>query len=125
MSEVEEKVITVTFSDEGAYLLVSIRGPWNIRVLEKYVLEIQERLDKLGYKRVLVDTQELTHPGESSFERYKIGVTIAREWGPFIKAAVMAKPENISGYAETAARNRGANFAVFSDMEAAKDWLLS
>jgi len=74
--------------------------------------------------RVLVDNQQLTHPGESSFERYKVGVIIAREWGPYIKAAVMTKPEYISRYTETTAINRGANFMVFSDLEEAKKWLL-
>jgi hypothetical protein len=125
MKRGKEKENKITFKDKSEYLSVIISGPWDIRILEEYVLEIRQRLDKLGYKRVLIDNQELIHPGESSFDRYQIGVIIATEWGPYIKAAVMTKPENISRYTETTAINRGANFAVFSDLEAAKKWLLS
>ena len=113
----------ITYSDELEYLLVTIRGPWNLDFLEKHIVEIQHRLAQLGYKHVLIDNRELIHPGPSSFERYKLGEIIAREWGPYIKAAVITKPENMSGYTETIAANRGGIFMVFEDMETAKAWL--
>jgi len=125
MNSDKEKRNTITYTDEGVYLFVSVRGPWNVSIIEKYILEVRQRLDELGYKRVLVDDQQLTYPGGSSIERYKVGVIIAREWGPYIKAAVISQPENISRYTETTAINRGANFMVFSDQEEAKKWLLS
>jgi hypothetical protein len=125
MKKGKETKNKITFKDESGYLSVIISGLWNIHVLEEYVLEVRQRLNQLGYKRVLIDNEELIHPGESSFDRYQIGVRIATEWGPYIKAAVITKPENISRYTETTAINRGANFAVFSDLEAAKKWLLS
>jgi len=39
------------------------------------------------------------------------------------RGAALAKPENITGFGETVAVNRGANFAVFSDGKAAHEWL--
>lgn len=115
----------ISFRDKGEYLLVTVSGPWIVDVLEEYIIEVRQRLDEFGHTRVLIDNQGLAHPGKSSFERFKVGEIIAREWGPYIKAAVITKPDNISGYTETTAVNRGANFAVFSNMEVAKEWLLS
>ena len=120
-----DKKIKIAFRDEDEYLWVSISGPWNVSVLEEYIIEIRQRLAKSGCKHVLIDAQELIHPRGASFDRYKVGEIIAREWGPYIKSAVITKSENISRYAEIIAVKRGAHFRVFSNMEAAKNWLLS
>jgi hypothetical protein len=115
----------ITFRDQREYLWVSVSGPWNTSVLEEYIIEVRQSLAKLGYQLVLVDNQELIHPREASFERYKVGEIIVREWGSSIKAAAVAKPQDVSRYTELIATNKGAHLKVFLDLRGAITWLLS
>jgi len=113
----------IKHSDEGEYLWASISGPWDLDALEEFIINVRKQAARSGCQRALVDALELQNPSATSFKRFVVGEIIAREWGPYIKVAAVAKPENMSRYVEDTAVNRGANFAVFSDVDEARVWL--
>lgn len=110
--------------DMNRYLLVVARGRWTEDFAREVIDTARSRLTDLGYARVLLDLEELSRP-DRDFIRYLSGKYIAEVMGSQVRIAAYGKADNITGYAETVAQNRGATLRAFSDRESALDWLLS
>lgn len=61
---------------------------------------------------------------QKEFTRFLSGQEMARIWGHSLKVAAVWKAELINKFAENVAVNRGACFAVFSDQNADREWLM-
>ena len=53
-----------------------------------------------------------------------VGKCIARRWNGSIKAAFLRQKEYMDGLVENTAVNRGANIAIFPELDQALEWLL-
>jgi hypothetical protein len=96
-----------------------------------------QRVGEEGYKQaalanraaLLIDVREVTGRVPSIFDRFEIGVRIAkhyREYDARIRLALLGHEPMIhpERFGELVARNRGADARVFTDEAQALDWLL-
>lgn len=112
----------VSYQEGPGYLIIRARGDWLVDDAKRQMEAAREEADKRGLTRLFLDMRELSPP-KNELVRFETGKQLARIWGHPFKVAALARPENITGFGETAAVNRGAHFAVFSDEKAALDWL--
>ncbi|MEQ8790947.1 MAG: hypothetical protein RIC55_32085 [Pirellulaceae bacterium] len=115
--------IEVAYHDRPGYLFVEARGEWRLDDTRREIENIRREADRRGYTRLLVDSRELSAP-DTEMTRFYTGEHIAEFWRRPLKVASLALPEIINNFAENVAVNRGAHYAVFTDEQAAIDWLL-
>jgi len=84
-----------------------------------------QALDRYKCLKVLLDIREL-NVTISTLDRYAVGEYFANlTHSPAkIKTAILAQDGLIDGFVEIVAKNRGALFEVFTNKQAAIDWLL-
>jgi len=115
--------LEVNYEDGPDYLIIYARGEWLINDVRREMKAAREEADRRGQKRLLLDMRELLPP-RTEMIRFESAELLAKLFGPPFKVAALGRAENITGFGETVAVNRGAHFAVFSDEEAAHDWLI-
>ena len=87
--------------------------------LSKEALDISK---SEGIKKLFLNVSQM--PGKvKPMDRYEIGVKAAFLFRYKLKIAVLYKPEEINGFAETVASNRGMNVKIFGKREEALAWL--
>lgn len=111
-----------TCRNMGDHLLVEVSGKYSLRSMLSTVYEVAEHCRKEGLKKVLVDLRNLDG-NPNIFDRYLLGLEIARKWGPRIKAAILTRAEMANRMAENTAVNRGARIRVNASMDDALQWL--
>lgn len=117
----QEYAITVT--KDGNFLRIAARGPGTranlLRTLQRVIVETKAQ----EIWRVLFDATGM-EARVGSFDKYEIGVELARAADRRMKLAVTARPEAVDHFFETVARNRGGAVRVFTDESTALHWLL-
>lgn len=114
--------MTATYHVKDAYLLVQVSGYWTAAPAKALIQEILLYAQRVHRAHVFLDLLDLMPP-KDNYDRYLTGVDVAEIWGGKLKVVALAKPEYISGFVENVAVNRGAKFAVFSNMIQAETWL--
>ena len=96
---------------------------WSLDAMKENVDLIVRACQERGYNRVLVDTRAI--PGMlAEFDRYRIGVHIARKMPGRPRVAVLDLKERINKFGENVAYNRGAVILVTHDREEAESWVI-
>lgn len=104
------------------YLYVEYSKPYNVDDLINLSKEALDISKNEGIKKLLLDVSQM--PGKvKPMDRYEIGVKSALLFRYKLKIAVLYKIEEINGFAETVASNRGMNVKIFSNRDEALDWL--
>ena len=116
---------SVKYSKREGYLLVEVSGDWSTDDAERVITEIYEKAKDAGLYRVLLDRRNLAETPRSEFARFVAGETVSRLMPPPFRFAAVYPNENIDRFGETAAVNRGASVAIFSNMADAISWLTS
>jgi hypothetical protein len=113
------------FMFEGEVLHVRLSGNFPNKLLRKKENPFQPLIDTcLTYKfeKALVDARDL-QVSFDTFHMYGVGknaVTLKRE---HLRVALLAREDMIDPFFETVISNRGGNIGVFTDKQAALDWL--
>jgi hypothetical protein len=114
--------IKLSYQEKLGYLVLKASGQWDSDSIpqgEALRAVAQER----DHTRVFIDARELSQPTKE-MDRFFVGELAAQHWQG-LKVAVLARPEILDRFAENTVVNRGAYFAVFSDEDAALEWLIS
>jgi hypothetical protein len=106
----------------GDYLFVEVSEPYSLHLFLSTIHEVADHCQKDNLNKVLIDINKMTG-SPNIFDRYRVGVEIAKTWGPRIRAAVITKPGITNRMTENTAVNRGAKLMVTSDRETALKWL--
>lgn len=106
------------------YTWLRVSGTYD---LESF-LELVKYIYRIGIEskvnRVICDIREVENMNPSDTDRFRIGTALAETLGNQVSVAGVAAPESINHFAELVANNRGANFKIFSSMDAARNWIL-
>ncbi|HEY7753094.1 MAG TPA: STAS/SEC14 domain-containing protein [Steroidobacteraceae bacterium] len=111
------------------HVLLSCSGTYTLdEALRVYALAFEEAV-KAGRLAVLVDVREVTGREPSLTERYDQGIKVAElqlRYIPRIRFALLGREPLIhpERFGEIVAIHRGAQARVFTDLEAAREWLL-
>jgi len=109
---------------EEGYLSVTFEGKLDQTVMMTMPDTIRSECDKRGCKSVLINCLMLSGTGLTTSQRFFIGEKIARVLRG-IRMAVVWPLKDIDGFTERVATNRGGRMIVTSDLEHARQWLLS
>ena len=113
----------VTFEIRSGYLLVRVRGPWDVHAARAVMGTIQQQAQAGGFRHILVDALELAAPARE-WDRFLVGEALAELLPCPFKVAILYKAEWINKFAENTAVNRGAAVLVCSKEARALQWLL-
>ena len=108
--------------NQGDHLWIEVSATYTFRTLILAIHEVAEHCQREKLNRVLIDLRSM-HGNPNTFERYLLGLEIARTWGHQIRAAIVVRPEVSSRMAENTAVNRGAQIRVKSRLDEALEWL--
>jgi hypothetical protein len=115
----------VSFNREKDYLLLMLEGIYDHTEFNSALKLAQSKCMKYNYKKLFIDLRNADLSSTKDMERFFTGEKIADLFTkqPRVKIAVTAKEEEITYFARTVARNRGANIELFSDLKKAFEWL--
>ncbi len=116
-----EEYPTVVTEDAG-FVRLAVSGPYSRSRFERLLQRVGTETGARRMPRALIDGRAATL-NLSTIARYEIGVQIADTIGSKIRLAFVLMPSAVDGFAETVARNRGANVGVFTDEPVAREWL--
>jgi len=114
--------VEITKSEE--YLQITFSGPFSPTAARDSVDTMVTACAREGCSKVLFDCRPMT--GDMSVsDRFETGTYGAAKIPVQIKIAMLGREDQISpdNFFETVARNRGVNVTVFSDIDAALEWL--
>jgi hypothetical protein len=111
-----------TCQNKGDYLFVEVSEAYSLDILMSTIHEVAEHCRKENLNKALIDLRQM-EGSPNIFDRYRIGIEIAKAWGAKIKVAVIAKPGVVNRMAENTAVNRGAKLMTVFDEETALTWL--
>ena len=111
-------------SDTDNYITVTLVGAYDVGELENAMVLLRTEAQESGRTKILVDAFGLDDP-RIDFDRFRVGVAIAEHAPPSLKIACYLKGEAINHFGEHTAVNRGAQYKVFAERDAAVKWLLA
>ena len=114
-----------SFEKKENYLLLTITGDYAKEDFIAYADIILEHCEKENFKKILVDTLNVTYTNLATMDRFFIGENLANVLGPKIKLTMVMPKEHINKFAENVAVNRGGKVFVTNSVETAEDWLLN
>lgn len=114
--------LSLAFKKTPDYLLVEINGHWSTADALKAIEDIKCEADKHEVNHILLDLRGLSLP-DTEMTRFYSGEKIAEKFQHPYKVAGYWQPEKITGFAETVAVNRSANFKMFTCEADAVNWL--
>lgn len=115
----------VEYQNKDEHLEVQVEGEWILEDIENLIDEIKQRAIKGSFEKILIDARELKAPTQNAYmTRFYTGQQISKVLRPPMRVAAVSKSEIMAGETEMAARNRGAIFVVFTDVQDAINWLL-
>lgn len=117
--------ITFSLENREGYLLFIISGVYSkgdnfLSVPEVILKECQT----IGKNKALLNIQSLGLKGFTDMDRFHFGARIAETLRGKVKLSAVCHEDIVSRFAETVAKNRGAQFAVFTDFNQAEEWLV-
>jgi hypothetical protein len=110
------------YSDKKGYLLVKVLVSWTAANATRMIDEAHGEAVKRGHDRLLFDLRSWLVP-DMELTRFFSGLHLAKTLPPPFKVAALGFAEAINKFGENAAVNRGAQFQIFSDEQAAIHWL--
>jgi len=111
-----------TCVNKGSYLLVEVSEAYSLKYMLSTIHEVADHCQADNLNKVLIDIRNMDG-SPNIFDRYRMGIEIAKTWGPRIKVAVITKPDFSNRVTENTAVNRGAKLFVTFKMETALKWL--
>lgn len=111
-----------TCVNQGDHLWIEVTASYSFKRLIVTIHEVAEHCQREKLNKVLIDLRNM-NGNPNTFERYLLGLEIARTWGPQIRAAILVRPEISSRMTENTAVNRGAQIRVKSRLDEALEWL--
>lgn len=116
-------LFTVRALDEEV-LCFELDGPMTLDCLRAVAATIMETCVRRGYKRAIADARLQTGDLQI-FEWHALATHFELSWPRAIRIAIVDNPKRIKPdrFLETTARNRGIDVMVFSDFDAAVEWL--
>ena len=106
------------------WVVARLSGVADIEKAHARFEEIAQACDRMSTKRLIVDVTNAALPlsATDKFEMGRHAVVFAQHG---IKVAVVATPDQLDPerFGEVVARNRGVNIRLFTDVEAAEEWL--
>ena len=118
-------VMNVKLESREDFLEATVTGQLSLSEAIEVFKKIVDAAAERGLVHILVGS--LAVEGElSTFERYELGRTMAEYCGSQsmnLKWAAIGKPPAVDGFAAQVAWNRGLVTQVFSERQAALDWL--
>ena len=115
---------TIRYEKEQDYLMVSVQGELDLRLLQNMASDVAKTLQDVGCRRILNDLRE-ARPTRT-VEIYNMP-DIAKKAGVIEgvkRALVVGEKASDFYFLETVFVNRGHQVKMFADIEEAKEWLL-
>lgn len=110
--------------DRGGYLACTFTGEVSIDALYEALMDLRNRCRSGGYRGALVD---LTRAAGTltGLERFQLAMKAVPRWDRRVYLAVSIRPEQAEPgrFGQLFAQNRGFPVRVFSDHEAASNWI--
>ena len=111
------------FSRDGDWLIVLLHGDADLAWMKSLIPLVVAEHDRAPAVAVLMDARGL-RSRMGDLDRYELGVSVAQpRLLPPIAFVAMEEFVDPRRLGELAARNRGANMRVFTDIAAAREWL--
>jgi len=104
------------------YLFTELSAPYSFPVVFSMIEQVAKICQDANLNKVLADARAFTEH-ISTFDRYRIGVEIAKVFGSHTQIAIVLRPSEITYVGENTAINRRAKLKVFSIIEEAQQWL--
>jgi hypothetical protein len=114
----------VSLSDDAQYILVRTHGARSMAELRQTLTTIVQLHESRGIRRVLIDARARPS-GPTSAEAYDGGKLLAEMTRGQVRFAIVVT-RTLESYRlfENAAVNRGARVDYFTDIDAARQWLV-
>ena len=114
----------LSVKEESGILHIHVTGDRTLDVAFTVVSDMAAACIEHQCKKVLVDTRDMTGRLET-MEQYDFPKEVPEEFKKIKIAAIDTEEDkNIWRFFETSARNHGYNMRTFTDVDAAKKWLL-
>ena len=114
----------LSIEERDNYLLIQVEGEWTRDSIKLGMEDVAREAKERGYTHILLDIRKLSTP-KKSFYRFLAGEYAAEVWSDPVKLRVAVfRNEVIDKFGENAAKNRGADLIVVSDIDEALAWLL-
>jgi hypothetical protein len=122
MSPMPPPNLSVCVTQETDYLLVKVLGNYSLAASKEVIARVRAESLARNCNPVVLDISETV--GEIlSFDRFQLGEYAAGVWRPPLLVVVVYRVEDIDGFFENTASNRGAFTAVVPDVQTALRWL--
>jgi len=108
--------------NKGDYLCVEVNEPYSLHLFMTTIHEVAEHCRDENLNKVLIDLRK-AEGNPNIFDRYRMGIEIAKTWGTRLKVAIIGRPGVVNRMTENTAINRGAKLMVAFDEETALAWL--
>lgn len=116
--------IVLHIEQKSVYLHITCApGLFTFQGMVPVIDQIKAETEARQCFKILIDFRALQAP--EVWEQYQSVSYMAESWGMQICAAGLAPANQINRLGENTAVNRGANFAMFSELAMAVEWLLS
>ena len=112
------------FTPGPAYAVAEITSLAFIEAAEPVLKELRERTAQAGVRRLLVNLLDVVGTFGPE-EQQIIGLLAYKYLSHLEKLASLVPPEKLTRVSEAAARARGMELRVFTELAAAVDWLRS
>lgn len=116
----------VSYNEDRQYIESSIIGLLDMDAVERGLVEMNTAFDRYQCKRILYDLSEV-EIGLETHEIYFVPKLLIEAGNQQMKRAVIFSNNNEQdfNFFETVAANQGLNIQIFTDREAALNWLLA
>lgn len=116
----------VTYNENQQFIECSINGTLDMDAINRALIEMNTAFDRYQCTRVLYDLNK-TELGLETQEIYFIPKLLKEAGNLKMKRAVVFSPKFEQDFAffETVAANQGLQVQIFTDREAALNWLLA
>jgi len=120
---VKEASFQTVVTDYPGFIRIAVTGPYSRAKVDSLLHRVRAEASRQERARVLVVAGEIALDLTTS-DRYALGVEFSRTLPRGVRLAIVVDPAAIDGFAETVARNRGADVGVFGTEAAARAWLI-
>jgi len=119
----------IHFEEAERLLVVTSHGTLNAEQIRTKSHEIIDAVRRHGVTRVLVDDRDM-QPEIGTVDIYRLPELFnARELNRGVRAALVIRPESVKKadyeFLETVSHNSGYQIRLFTDLDAAQQWLLT
>ncbi len=110
------------FEIKDDYLIMTPEEGYSFEYYKRAIREAAELCKQNKIHKLIADNRTI-NKDIPMFERFELGVEVAKIMGNNIKTAIILPPQRINKFGENAAVNRGGRVLVTDSMERAIEWL--